>query len=104
MTVDTIAIKDGNIKLIEQFLSSSEPVVIIRQDTSLEAINYPFEQLTGFPSKELLGSKAPYPWWTEETLIKNSNTLAKIIAGDTGSYFELYQKKNGNQFYAEVDT
>ncbi|MFC1845997.1 PAS domain S-box protein [Chloroflexota bacterium] len=104
MIIDSSAIKEGNPKLAEQLISSIEPTIIIRQDTSLEAINLSFEQLTGFPSKGLLGSKAPYPWWTEETLIKNSNTLAKIIGGDTGSYFELYQKKSGEQFCAEVDS
>jgi PAS domain S-box-containing protein len=97
-------IKNGNTKLAEQLIISAEPTVVIRQDTSLELINHSFEELTGFLSKGLLGSKAPYPWWTEETLIKNSNTLAKIIDGDTGVYFELYQKKNGEQFCAEVDS
>ena len=104
MTIDFSEMKDIDIELAEQFISSTEPVVVIKQDTSVELISNSFEWLTGFSSKELLGRKAPYPWWTEETLIKNSNTLAKIIDGDSGSFIELYRKKDGEQFCAEVDS
>ena len=104
MTIDFSEMKDIDIELAEQFISSTEPVVVIKQDTSVELISNSFEWLTGFSSKELLGRKAPYPWWTEETLIKNSNTLAKIIDGNGGSFIELYRKKDGEQFCAEVDS
>ncbi len=95
---------ENEIELKERILSSDKPSLIIEEDTSLKLINHSFEHITGFFGEELLGRKAPYPWWTEEALIKNCNTLAKIIDGDSGNYIELYKKKNGEQFYAEVDT
>jgi len=104
VTIEFSEIKDIGIELAEQFISSAEPLVVIKQDTSVELISNSFERLTGFSGKELLGRKAPYPWWTEETLIKNSNTLTKIIDGDSGSFIELYRKKDGEQFCAEVDS
>ena len=44
------------------------PHMIINADTTVRYVNPPFEDLTGFASWELIGKKAPYPWWREEAI------------------------------------
>ncbi|HID19805.1 MAG TPA: PAS domain S-box protein [Methanophagales archaeon] len=47
--------------------NSPNPIILINLDTSVRYVNPALEGLTGFSSAELIGCKAPYPWWTEET-------------------------------------
>ena len=60
------------------------------------------EKLTGFTSAELIGRKAPYPWWTEETLQKTSKDLEEAMCKGAKRLEELFQKKNGERFWVEI--
>ena len=53
--------EEFNISLLR---NSPNPIIVINPDTSVRYINKSFEDLTGFTSAEIIGSKAPYPWWT----------------------------------------
>jgi PAS domain-containing protein len=45
--------------------SFPNPILLINPDTSVRYVNPSFEKVTGFSSGEIVGKKAPYPWWKE---------------------------------------
>jgi PAS domain S-box-containing protein len=82
--------------------NSPNPIVVINPDTSLKYVNPALMKLTGFSSSELSNSKPPYPWWTEETLQKTSRDLKKAVRKGAQEVEELFQKKNGEQFWVAI--
>jgi len=70
--------------------NAPNPILVINQDTSLRYVNTTLEKLTGFSSAELIGRKAPYPWWTEETLQKTSKDLEKAMREGAKRLEELF--------------
>ena len=79
------------------------PIIVINPDTSVRYVNQPMEKLTGFSSAELVGRKAPYPWWPEETLQKATRDLEKAMLYGAQGLEELCQKKNGDRFWVETN-
>ena len=82
--------------------NSPNPVILIASDSSIQYVNKALEILTGFSSAELIGRKAPYPWWTEETLQKTSEDFEKAMHMGANNAEELFQKKNGDRFWVEI--
>jgi len=82
--------------------NSPTPISVINPDTSLRYVNPALEKLTGFSTAELTGRKAPYPYWTEETAKKTSLGFKKAMHHGVGKAEELFQKKNGEQFWVEI--
>jgi len=91
----------------EEFSSSlltnaPNPVLVIDQDTSVRYVNPAFEKLSGFSSTEVIGRKAPYLWWTEETLKKTTSDLKQAMRKGAVRIEELFNKKNGERFWVEI--
>jgi len=82
--------------------NSPNPIIVINQDTSVRYVNPSLEKITGFSSSELIGKKAPYPWWTEETLQKTSGNLKQAMRGGTQKLEELFKRKSGERFWVEI--
>jgi PAS domain S-box-containing protein len=82
--------------------NSPNPIVVINPDTSVRYVNPALKELTGFSSAEIIGRKAPYPWWTEETLKKTSRDLEEAMRKGANKVEELFQKKNGERFWVEI--
>jgi len=82
--------------------NSPNPILVINPDSSIRYVNPSLENLTGFSSSELIGRKAPYPWWTEETLQKTSRDLEEAMAKGAQGLEELFQNKNGERFWVEI--
>jgi PAS domain S-box-containing protein len=82
--------------------NSPNPMLVINQDTSVRYTNPALEKLTGFSIKEIIGRKAPYPWWTEETLRKTAKDLDQAMRQGARRLEELFQKKNGELFWVEI--
>ena len=81
--------------------NSPQPISVINPDTSLRYVNPAMAELTGFSSSELAGVKAPYPWWTEETLQKTSEDLREGMHKGIRKVEELFQNKDGKRFWVE---
>ncbi|UCD30966.1 MAG: PAS domain S-box protein [Desulfobacterales bacterium] len=77
-------------------------ILVLNSDTSIKYVNPAFEKISGFSYKELMGSKAPYPWQTKETLDKTKNDLDVATHNDVRKVEQLFQKKNGNLFWVEI--
>jgi two-component system NtrC family sensor kinase len=82
--------------------SSPIPMLVINPDTSIRYVNPALERLTDFSSAEVIGRKAPYPWWTKETLQKTSRDLEQAMRKGAVGLKELFQKKNGERFWVEI--
>jgi PAS domain S-box-containing protein len=85
-------------------LLSSSPIamIVINPDTSVRYVNPALEKLTGFSLAELIGRKAPYPWWTEEMLQKTTRDLEQAMVKGARNVEELFQKRNGERFWVEI--
>ncbi len=75
------------------------PIVVTNLDTSIRYVNPALEELTGFSSSELIGKKAPYPWWPQSEVEKYSSAIYKGIDGQSFSQERCFQKKNGETFW-----
>jgi PAS domain S-box-containing protein len=84
--------------------NSPNPILVINPDTSIRYMNQATEKLTGFSKAEILGTRAPYPWWTEETLNKIEKDFEEAVLKGRGAYklWELFQTKTGRRFWVEV--
>jgi PAS domain S-box-containing protein len=82
--------------------NAPHPTIVINPDTSVRYGNPAFERLTGFSTAELVGRKAPYPWWTEETLEKTSGEFEEAMRKGALKLEEFFQKKNGERFWVDI--
>jgi len=78
------------------------PVVVIGSDTSITYVNPALEVLTGFSSAELLGGTAPYPWSVRRKGKERIGETAGALSAQSWRSEELLQKKNGEQFWADI--
>ena len=91
----------------EEFSSSllsntPHPIIVINPDTSVRYVNPSLERLTGFGSEEIIGRKAPYPWWTAETLQQTDDSFREALHRGANRARELFKKKNGERFRVEI--
>jgi len=98
---------EKKLKQSEQFSSSlltnaPNPIIVIDPDTSMRYVNPALERLTGFSASEIIGVKAPYPWWTKETLEKTRGDLEEAMSRGVERREELFQKKDGERFWVEI--
>ncbi|MCK4222127.1 MAG: PAS domain S-box protein [Dehalococcoidia bacterium] len=82
--------------------NSPNPILVSNADTSIRYVNPALEELSGFSAAELIGVKAPYPWWTKETLEKTSADFAEGMSKGTQKREELFQKKSGERYWVEI--
>ena len=82
--------------------NSPNPISVINPDSSLRYVNPALEKLTGFSAAELIGKKAPYPYWTQETLKKTIIDFRKAMRQGGERAEELFQKKNGHRFWVKI--
>ena len=101
-------------KQVEEALQASEefssillsnapyPLFVTNADTSIKYVNLALEKLSGFSLTELIGKKAPYPWWTEETMPKIEQDFKEAIRKGAEGREELFKKKNGERFWVNI--
>jgi PAS domain S-box-containing protein len=76
-------------------------VMVVGADTSVMYVNPSFEKLSGFTSDEIIGTKAPYPWWPEGSLeYFGSLSVRGSAAGEVTE--KQWLKKNGDSFWVEL--
>ncbi|MBW1917708.1 MAG: PAS domain S-box protein [Deltaproteobacteria bacterium] len=85
-------------------INSSHPIVVINPDTSIRYVNPALERLTGFSSTELIGQKAPYPWWTPETVEKTAADLRAAMGEGTSKLVEIFRNKDEQRFWVEINS
>ena len=82
--------------------NSPTPILVTNPDTSQRYVNSAMEKLTGFTMAELIGKKAPYPWWTADERSGNTSELIKNISTGACGLERVFQKKSGERFWVEI--
>jgi PAS domain S-box-containing protein len=90
----------------EEFLSNvlshaPNPTVVINPDNSIRLANPAFEKLTGFHVSEVIGLKAPYPWWTNEDGNAPKKNKWRDMFREVRSKEETFRRKDGERFWVE---
>jgi PAS domain S-box-containing protein len=109
--IAALALKHGRIQenLIDSdrfkknlLMKSPNPILVINPDKTIRYVNGAFEELSGFAADEVLGTKPPYAWWTEDTFRKTKFDLDDAMISGAHKVEEKFQKKNGQIFYVEI--
>ena len=82
--------------------NSPIPTLVANSDTSIQYVNPALEKLTGFALAELIGRKAPYPWWPEEGKLELMQGLQEGIQYGHRGIERIFQKKNGDKLWVEI--
>jgi diguanylate cyclase (GGDEF)-like protein/PAS domain S-box-containing protein len=81
---------------------SPNPIVVIHPDTAIKYVNPAFEKLTGFALAEIVGMKAPHPWWPKESKEETSASLKSSLESGGVRREMIYEKKNAERFCVEL--
>jgi len=81
---------------------SPNPILVANPDTSIRYVNPALEKLTGYSMVELVGRKAPYPWWTEEALAKLERYFKEALTHGVQAFEQLFKKKSGERFWVVI--
>jgi len=83
-------------------VNSPNPVIVIEPDTSINYVNPALTKLTGFSSRDLLGTKAPYPWWSKHSRHQTSADLLGTLRKRSGKYEDTFRNKKGELFWVDI--
>jgi len=84
--------------------SAPYPMFVTNADTSIKYVNPALEKLSGFSLAGVIGKKAPYPWWTEETAQKIEQDFKEAMRKGAKGREELFKKKNGERFWVQINS
>ena len=82
---------------------SPHPILLLAEDGTVTHVNRALEKLTGYSSSELVGMKAPLPFWIEQTPSdKHRRNRIAALEGKEQKFEERFRSKNGEIFWVEV--
>ena len=84
--------------------SSPNPVVLIGPDSAVQYVNPAFESLMGFSSSEIIGAKAPYPWWTSDTSHEGRSDFLEAVFKGPRKIEERLHTKSGDIVWIETNS
>jgi len=91
--------EEFNFSLLE---NSPYQISVINPDTSIRYINPAFEKANGWTLEEIIGMKAPYPWWpkgnTEERLARFKGAIER---GSGKTEIPAF-RKDGRRYWLEM--
>ena len=89
-----------NSSLIEQ---SPHPILVTDWDTTITKVNQALEQLTGYSSSEIIGTKIPFPWYSNQhSKEKMKRDIKAALTFKSQSFEEEFRNKNGEVLWVEV--
>ncbi len=92
----------------EKFTSSlmenaPHATMVVDPDTSIRYVNPAWVELNGWTSSEIVGTKAPYPWWPDEFKEEFHSTFKEAMKQGNGSGEIFAQKKNGEIYWINMN-
>jgi two-component system, sensor histidine kinase and response regulator len=75
-------------------------ITVVNPDTSVRYVNAAFEKLTGYSRDEIIGQKAPYPYWTEKTQI---SSFQEGMKRRTDQVERLFRTKTSQLFWVSIN-
>jgi PAS domain S-box-containing protein len=93
--------QEFNTSLLE---NAPHQIVVINPDTSIRYVNPKFEEVNGWTLDEIVGIKAPYPWWTDELKTEEAiEQFKEAIRMDVGQVETMARKKNGELYWLDLN-
>ncbi len=84
--------------------NSPDPIFVVNPDTSIKYVNPAFEKLTGFALDEIIGRKAPYPWWPEEQRKEIAASFKDAIVSGGNRDEQVRRRKSGERFWVAINS
>jgi two-component system, sensor histidine kinase and response regulator len=83
---------------------SPNQMIVFNPDTSIRYVNPAFVKANGWSLSELIGLKAPYPFWMPEQHNSASiEAFKSALEQDIGEAEILEQKRNGEQYWIHIN-
>ena len=82
--------------------NAPNPIVVIHPDTTIKYVNPAFEKLTGFASKEVIGTTTPYPWWLVDSISGDLRDFKKHTRTGVRGLEMRFRKKSGKQIWVTL--
>jgi len=101
---DREALQEGEGFLARVLNSSPFPFFIVNPDTSIRYAGLALEKLTGFTPEEVIGIKAPYPWWPKDAEKDMKEYLGQAMRHGLYRREIWLQKKDGGPCCVEVSS
>jgi len=84
--------------------NSPHQFLVINPDTSVRYVNPQFEEVNGWTLDEVVGLKAPYPWWPDEVRTEEAmEGFKEAIKMESGRVESPAQKKNGEIYWLDLN-
>jgi len=83
-------------------LHSPNPILVFNVDSTISFVNPAFEELTGYSAGNIIGRKAPFPWWIDEDIEKATATFSLMLKKKHWKIEKQFRKKNGEKFWVEI--
>ncbi len=77
--------------------------VVLNADTSVKYVNPAWERINGWTLEEVVGIKAPYPWWPDEYKESFIEPFKETMKKDGGNSEIFAQKKNGEIYWIAMN-
>jgi PAS domain S-box-containing protein len=97
------ALKESQ-KFVSSLLENApHATVVINPDTSIRYVNPVWEETNGWTLDEVIGMKAPFPWWPEEQRETFGKNLKKALEQGEGKSEIISVKKNGERYWVAMN-
>ena len=83
---------------------SPNPILVVNPDTSIQYVNPALEKLTGYSMTEVKDTKAPFPWWTDDSRSGNIYEHIQDTSKGVSNHEKLFRKMSGEDFWVEINT
>jgi diguanylate cyclase (GGDEF)-like protein/PAS domain S-box-containing protein len=74
----------------------------LTRDGEIVAVNAQLCAITGFAEHELLGARAPFPFWPEDRLAEAEERLRAVVGAGGGEFELVLARRDGTRFPAEL--
>gem|GEM_PF-4104821 len=93
-------LNEFNTSLLE---NSPIPIIVHNPDTSIRYINPAMERLVGYSRSEIIGVKAPYPWWHPDDVPYLIENLQEGLFQPSRKIERRYRRKDGEIIWVELN-
>lgn len=89
-----------NASLLE---NAPHATVVVNPDSTIEYVNPAWERLNGWKLEEIVGSKAPFPWWPKGEWETRMKRLKRAFRQESGHRDVMLCRKDGERFWVAMN-